>query len=65
VEFWDTHREMLSERVRGLTYVTDKSVLRGVITALNWFVKYPCPAQVHKNVDEAHAWLRACMSDDG
>ncbi|MCP4499330.1 MAG: hypothetical protein GY822_05105 [Deltaproteobacteria bacterium] len=56
---WNDNAELFKERLKALTNVTDSAVKRGVITAINWLVNFPCPTQVHSDDDEAMAWVRS------
>ncbi len=62
VEFWEDNQATLGGRLDAIAYVADKTVMRGVITALNWFIDYPCPSTVQRTPAEAEAWMQGKLT---
>ncbi len=54
---------LLQEHCVAIALLAPTPMVRGVVTAVMWFVPAPVPVEVFVSEDEAHAWLRWKIGD--
>ena len=63
-EFAKTNERTLARVIIATAIVADSPMVRGVITAINWFAPPPYPQRVFSRRAEAETWLRERISLD-
>src|SRR5262249_48964677 len=63
-EFTKENPAGLAEAVIAAAIVSDSAVVRGLITAINWFAPPPFPQRIFAHRSEAEAWLRNKLAED-
>jgi hypothetical protein len=56
-EWMKENEAALKKHSVGMTFVIDRAVIRGSLTAILWLQPMPMPHSVFKHYDEAESWL--------
>jgi hypothetical protein len=57
VEWAKLHSPTARELIIGYAVLIDSKIMAGVVTAVLWFMRPPCPMKVFSNPSDAEAWL--------
>lgn len=57
VEYANTHMDSVRRLIAGYAVLLDSQIMRGVVTAVLWFVRPPCPMKVFTKERDAEEWL--------
>ena len=63
VDFFSENRQALEKRCRGVAYITQKKIHRGILTAIGWFITLPFPLEVFATREQGMEWLRQLDAD--
>jgi hypothetical protein len=63
VEWAKLHSPTARELIIGYAVLIDSKIMAGVVTAVLWFMRPPCPMKVFSNPAEAEAWLFSLESE--
>ncbi len=57
VEYANSHMASVKQLICGYAVLLDSQIMRGVVTAVLWFVRPPMPMKVFTNQADAEDWL--------
>lgn len=58
VTFFDTNQVAVEAHCRGVAYISPHKIHRGILTAIQWFVKMPFPLRMFASREDGLDWLR-------
>lgn len=56
-QYANTHIHQVRDVIGGFAVLLDSPIMRGVVTAVLWFVTPPCPVKVFTKPTDAENWL--------
>ncbi|MEZ4288547.1 MAG: hypothetical protein R3A47_10485 [Polyangiales bacterium] len=58
VTYAEANRERVTSMVKGYAVLIDSPVIRGIVTAVLWFLNPPCPMKIFTSRAKAIEWLK-------